>query len=231
MLLDNYKTLLSFNKNKTFKNVLGDTVDIKTVLGGQGLNGKTTEYTTGGGTGFSWSSGTPKTYVQNNHEYRASVSSFNYDTTNATNSYTEETTSYMWDNIVCNRASGGSTISNVLYNGFVIFVGDNNDNTSQISETVSTTDWKLRHAVELDVAGASCIHNANGKTYVSRTFTNNTGVDVTIKELGCYLFSSQVGTTNTTPIVMIGRTVLDTPVTIANGDSQVFTYVINNVIE
>ena len=47
MLLDNYKTLLSFNKNKTFKNVLGDTVDIKTVLSGQGLNGKTTEYSTG----------------------------------------------------------------------------------------------------------------------------------------------------------------------------------------
>lgn len=231
MLLDNYKTLLSFNKNKTFKNVLGDTVDIKTVLGGQGLNGKTTEYTTGGGTSFSWSNTTPKTYVQNNHEYRASVSSFNYDATNATNSFTEEKTSYNWANVVCWGASGGSNYANVLYNGFVLFVGDNNNNESLIAETVSDTDWQLRHAVELDVVSASCIHNANGKTYVTRTFTNNTGADVTIKELGCYLFSSQVGTTNTTPVVMIGRTVLDTPVTIANGDSQTFTYVINNVIE
>ena len=225
MLTNNYKTLLSFNKNKTFKNVLGDTVDIKTVLGGQGLNGKTTEYTTGGGTSFSWSNTTPKTYVQNNHEYRASVSSFNYDATNATNSYTKETTSYMWDNIVCNRASGGSNYANVLYNGFVLFVGDG---TTEPADT----DYKLANAVELDVVSASCIHNANGKTYVSRTFTNNTGANVTIKELGCYLFSSQVvDATNSTPIVMIGRTVLETPVTIANGDSQTFTYVINNVIE
>lgn len=227
MLTNNYKTLLSFNKNKTFKNVLGDTVDIKTVLSGQGLNGKTTEYSTGENPSIAFTASSPRTWVLNNHEYRASVSSFNYDTTNATNSYTQEATSYNWDMVVSTAVNSSSNpIPNLLYNGFVLFVGDGMTEPAE-------TDYKLANAVELDVTGASCIHNANGKTYVARTFTNNTGVDVTIKELGCYLFASNVSGMNATPlpIVMIGRTVLDTPVTIANGDSQTFTYVINNVIE
>ncbi len=230
MLTNNYKTLLSFNKNKTFKNVLGDTVDIKTVLGGQGLNGKTTEYSTNAGsTGITYTASTPRTWVENNHEYRASVSSFNYDATTATNSYTKETTSYNWANVVCYvNSQGSNSHANLIYNGFVLFVGDG---TTEPTET----DYQLANAVELDVASASCVHNANGKTYVARTFTNNTGSDVTIKELGCYLFAASVPPTTEPlsqfPIVMIGRTVLDTPVTIANGDSQTFTYVIENVIE
>ncbi len=224
MLTNNYRTLLSFNKNKTFKNVLGDTVDIKTVLSGQGLNGQMTGYTTTGGVSISYTASTPRTWVLNNHEYRASVSSFNYDTTTGTNSYTKETTSYNWDGVVSTAVSGATEpIPNLLYNGFVLFVGDG---TTEPAET----DYKLANAVELDVTGASCTHNANGKTYVARTFTNNTGADVTIKELGCYLFASNVRGQGSTPIpiVMIGRTVLDTPVTIANGDSQTFTYVIEN---
>ena len=227
MLTNNYKTLFSFNKNKTFKNVLGNTVDIKTVLGGQGFCGRTANYDTG--TYSSVTVGTGRTWVVNNHEYRASVSSFNYDSTNATNSFTEETTTYTWAGVAC------TTITNtnqndyacLYYNGFVLFVGDG---TTEPAET----DYKLANAVKLDVTGASCTHNANGKTYVTRSFTNNTGADVTVKELGCYIFCCNAGSHpsyNATPIVMIGRTVLDTPVTIANGDSQTFTYVINNVIE
>ena len=136
-------------------------------------------------------------------------------------------TSYNWNMVVSTAVdSTVAPIPNLLYNGFVLFVGDG------ITEPAAT-DYKLTNAIELDVASASCIHNANGKTYVARTFTNNTGADVTIKELGCYLFASNVAGKNATPIpiVMIGRTVLDTPVTIANGDSQTFTYVIENVIE
>lgn len=217
MILDNYKTLLSFNKGGSFKDVAGNTVSVKEILGGQGGSASSSDVDVN------------TANVKNNHEWRASISSFNYDATNTTNSFTDEQTAYKWLTVINGSAGSGSTKSvSMTYNGFVLFVG-----TGTTEPTAE--DFKLATPLTLDVASASCIHNANGKTYVARTFTNNTGSDVTVKELGCYVFKSVASCTSSncpsTPVVMIGRTVLDTPVTIANGDSQTFTYVINNVIE
>lgn len=216
MLLDNYKTLLSFDKSGVFKDVTNTAVNILGFLGGQG--GQNTTPTSNNGAN-----------VLNNHEWRASTSRFHYDTTTGTNTYTDEQTAYKWLGVTNkSNTSGNEQGTALIYNGFVLFVG-----TGTTEPTAA--DYKLATPVTLDVTGASCTHNANGKTYVTRTFTNNTGADVTVNELGCYVFKSVASCTAsscpTTPVVMIGRTVLDTPVTIANGDSQTFTYVINNVIE
>ena len=216
MLTNNYKTLLSFDKSGTFKDVTNTAVDIKDFLGGQGYNATSAD------------NNNNNANVKNNHEWRASVSRFNYDATNTTNSFTDEQTSYKWLQVINGSGSGNPKYVSLTYNGFVLFVGTGDT-------AAAATDIKLATPVTLDVTSASCTHNANGKTYVQRTFTNNTGADVTVKEIGCYVFKSVASCGEsycpTTPLVMIGRTVLETPVTIANGDSQTFTYVINNVIE
>lgn len=217
MLTNNYKTIFSWNKGATFKDVKNNTVSMKDFLGGQGGGSATSADNTAG-----------NAKVSNNHEWRGSTSSFNYDATTGSNTYTDEQTAYNWLGVTNSSNQSGATVAVCLiYNGFILFVG-----TGDTAPAV--TDYKLATPATLDVTSASCTHNTNGKTYVQRTFQNNTGADVTIKELGCYIFKSvanQLSSTPSTNAVMIGRTVLETPVTIANGDSQTFTYVINNVIE
>ena len=98
---------------------------------------------------------------------------------------------------------------------------------------VSSSDYKLENAVELNIISASCVHNADETTIITRTFQNNTGEEVIIKEVGLYMFCSQ--TSNDTyknekyyvPVIMLGRKVLNTPIIIANNESYTFTYKID----
>ena len=59
------------------------------------------------------------------------------------------------------------------------------------------------------------------------TFTDllHTGENVTIKELGCYLFATK--SQNLVPVVLIGRRILNTPVIIPDGGQYAFTYTID----
>ena len=150
----------------------------------------------------------------NGHCNYASNLLYNYNSTMGTNNYINEQISYSWGGVTGNRIDS-STYGR--YNGFVLFVGS--------GDTAPTPDdYKLENAVELKVLTASCIHYENGRTIVSREFFNNTDEDVTIKELGCYIFANMHPNQ---PLVMIGRKVLPQPVVIPQGQQYTFTYTID----
>lgn len=68
----------------------------------------------------------------------------------------------------------------------------------------------------------------------TRIFQNITGSEVTIKEIGLYLFRSNccayenyLMPAGNVPIVMLGRKVLETPITLADGECYTFSYTID----
>ena len=151
---------------------------------------------------------------RNSHTYAGVVRNFNYANTTDSNSYTNEQTSYIWT--VTNNYNAGP--QDYAANGFTIFVGTGDT-------AVTADDYKLYTPVTLSVVSAQCTQNSDGTVITLRTFTNNTVEDVVIKEIGLYLFRYTYG--GSTPIVMIGRKVLSTPVTIPVGASYTFTWTIN----
>jgi len=196
MILNNFKPLLSFKNDLDFKNVLGETINKTVFLGGQ--------YTS---------------YAANGHTGKGSCSDYTYTTNTGSNSYTNEQENYNWAGVVSSIAPNyDANNAYTRWNGFTLFVG-----TGDTAETVE--DYKLASAVELAVTAASCLHADNGKTFVTRTFQNNTESAVTIKEVGLYVFRCAGNVDNR--VVMIGRKVLETPVTIEVGDTYTFTYSID----
>lgn len=150
----------------------------------------------------------------NNHTYNGVARSFNYSATTASNRFTDEQTSYIW--AVTNNYNSNS--SDFTSNGFTIFVGTGDT-------TVTADDYKLDTPITLSVTSAQCTQNSDGSTVTLRTFTNNTSENVIIKEIGLYLF--RYTKDGATPIIMLGRKVLSTPVTIPVGASYTFTWTID----
>ena len=196
MILNNFKSLLSFKNDLDFKNVLGGTINKTVFLGGQYTDRAT-----------------------NGHSGRGSYSNYSYTTTTGSNAYTKEQESYNWAGVVSTIAQSYNP-NNVytIWNGFTLFVG-----TGDTTETAE--DYKLASAVELAVTAASCLHADNGKTFVTRTFQNNTENAVTIKEVGLYVFRCTGNVDNR--VVMIARKVLEIPITLEVGDVYTFTYSID----
>lgn len=196
MLLNNFRKLITFGYYGAFTNVLGSSVNKINFL----------------------NRGTESSCV--NSYIPCVIYNFNYNATTASNNYTQELTTYSWKDVLSTSTSSTtSSTSSSRYNGFTIFVG-----TGETTPTAE--DYKLDTPVELDVLDASCYHFENGMTVVSRTFQNNTESDVTIKEIGVYIFAHG-GNTASHPCVMIARTVLDTPITIPVGDVHTFSYKID----
>ena len=223
MLTKNFRNLLSFYLDNDYKDVLGQTRKGYTIFGGIGTNSQYDTTVTGGGLN-----------LINGYEFRGTNRSFNYGSNTATNSFTNEQTTYRWNNVLANQSTSGTRnlYTNQIANGFVLFVGTNNNNENEnIGTTASENDYCLNKAVELSVTSASCTSLSSSKTYVSRTFANNTENDVEIKEIGCYIFTEFCKDTDvqpySLPIVMIGRKVLTSPVTIPVGEQRTFTYVID----
>ena len=154
--------------------------------------------------------------VLNSHQTTGSARSFNYNTTTGANAYTQEKTTYNWRGVT--EEDINSTTMVPTSNGFTLFVG--NGNTA-----VTSSDYCLDNAIELDVTASSCTTNSNGIVTVQRTFENNTGSVVTISELGLYFFRTG-GYLAESPIVMIGRKVFDSAVTIPDGEQRTFEYII-----
>ena len=200
MLVNNFKRLLSFCKTGTFKNVLGNDVEGYTVL--------------------------QPTYNGYNydHNFNGIARSFNYNWTTGSNSFTSEQTTYAWNFLY---SSGGTPRPYQAANGFTLFVGT--------GETpVTSDDYKLETPVALNVLNARCIENDDKTITTTRIFQNLTGSEVTIKEIGLYLFRSTccsyenyLTTVGNVPIVMIGRKVLATSITLADGESYTFSYTID----
>lgn len=200
MLTNNFKVLMNLYPDGNFKDVFGDTQAKGDILKGNSSSAF---------------SGTDA------RDYKSDTSRFDYVVTTATNNFTNEQTKYNWLGVISNSTTKITSTSNLnlRYNGFVLFVG-----TGETAE--ADTDYKLNTPVELSVTSASCTHTAYNKTLVTRTFQNNTENAVTVKEVGLYLFAHQGSSTSTDfyPTVMLGRKVLDAPVTLAVGDTYTFTY-------
>ena len=203
MLVNNFRPLVSFYSKSNFVDVHGDIVAKEDFL-----------------TGHSTSN------VINSHSFKGSNLTYDYTTTTGTNTYTKEVEKYKWTNVVANSsmtsAYSDSTVPS-FRNGMVLFVGTGDT-------PVTANDYCLAESKELQVTGASCTHTENETTLVTRSFINNTADDVIIKEVGLYVFHDFNGVTNANTyqyIVMVGRTVLDTPVTMAVGDGYTFTYIID----
>ena len=150
----------------------------------------------------------------NGHCNYASNLLYNYNPNMGSNNYTNEQTAYIWNGITGGRADSSL---HGKYNGFTIFIGSG-------GTPAAPDDYKLENAVELKVLTASCIHYENNRTIVSREFFNNTGEDVTIREIGCYIF---VNSNPAQPLVMIGRKILPNPIVIPDGQNYAFTYTID----
>lgn len=211
MLVNNFRPLISFYADSDFKDVLGNTIAKKNYLSGQLIS----------------SSSSSDVSKVNGHNYLGSCLNYNYNITPNTNSFTKEKEYYNWENVVATDRSSTVKDNNYAYsryNGMVLFVGTGDT-------PVTAEDYCLAEAKELSVTGASCVHSSNEKTAITRTFVNETGEDVTIKEVGAYIFFTGYGNTGNGsynyPVVMIGRKVLDEPVTMAVGDSYTFTYIID----
>lgn len=160
-----------------------------------------------------------KYITSNSKNSHVSIGALTYDytTTTLTNNNIEEQALYGWNEIVhyINNASTEGS------NGLVLFVGDSDIEVTQ-------EDYKLGNSVPLTVISATCTH-ANGITSVIRTFQNTTEQSVTIKEVGLYVFRTGHSTAKDYQryLVMVGRKVLESPVTIEPNETYTFTYQIN----
>lgn len=200
MLTNNFKVLMNLYPDGNFKDVYGYTQAKGDIIKGVQSDA------------FS---------ATNARDYTSDTSRFDYVVTTATNSFTNEQTKYNWKDVITANSNTISSTTNRQwrFNGFVLFVGT--------GETVEAeTDYQLNTPVELSVTNASCTHTAYNKTLVARTFQNNTASAVTVKEVGLYLFAHQGSSTASTfyPVILLGRKVLDVPVTLAVGDTYTFTY-------
>ena len=118
MLVNNFKRLLSFCKTGTVKNVLGNEVEGYDVL--------------------QWAE---ESYTTNNHNYRGTVRSFNYNWTTSSNSFIAEQTTYAWKFLY---KFDGTPRPYDAANGFTLFVGT--------GETpVTPDDYKLDNPLTLNV--------------------------------------------------------------------------------
>ena len=204
MLTNNFKPLLSWYHNQTFKNVNGDSVSKNRFLPACSYDSEGT------------------------HTY-GFVNAFDYGTTAASNNCTAEQGLYSWRGIIDDGgqdADYDDEYYNYDYrNGFTIFVG--NGNTAP-----DVNDYCLESPLELSVLSAACYNTAN-EVMTVRTFRNDTGSEVTIKEIGLYMFGASGWSGNEGnnshchyPI-LLGRRVLSTPVTLAAGDMYTFHYTVS----
>lgn len=223
MLLNNFKVLLDWYPDGVFTNVLNEQVHRCILLAGN--NGSN-------------ASNYNSRYGSFTHNACGNALAFNYKASDQFQYYIEEKTSYRWYNIVSSESNSVIIVDDYSKNpasgaaskatGFTIFVGTG-------TTPVEPTDYCLDSAITLASTSGECQHNAYGKTVVKRTFVNNTANPVDITEIGLYMFDHQGANNNSSypnaPIVMMGRKVLDTPVTIEVGDSYTFTYIIdfNNI--
>lgn len=213
MLLDNFRPLISFYAGSKFIDVRGNTVAVGDRLCSGFYNG-----------------GSNSPMTANGHSNAGHYKHFNYNPTTSTNNYKNEQALYGWQGVVSSFSANNNTLiasgGHYRRNGFVLFVGTG-DNPS------SSSDFKLENAVELNIISASCIHNADETTIITRTFQNNTGEEVIINEVGLYMFCSQTSYDTYknenyyVPVIMLGRKVLNTPIIIANSESYTFTYKID----
>ena len=82
-------------------------------------------------------------------------------------------------------------------------------------------DYKMGNPLDLSTVTQSYSTNGGVMTFV-KTFKNDSGSEVTVKEVGLFGTPENYGC-----CVVLTRTVLSSPVTIANGETKTFTVVVD----
>ena len=99
-----------------------------------------------------------------------------------------------------------------------IYVGTGN--TTPETETNVTLDSILTTNIT-DVSGTASVDSSTGKLTITKTFSYSGSSDVEIKEIGLYK-----GVWNSGQPILMAREVLETPITVSNGDSFVVSMTI-----
>ena len=125
-------------------------------------------------------------------------------------------------------------VYNAFYTNSTSGIGYYSNTIAMLVGTGTTSptkdDYKLEAQIELESRRDICYFNPSGKLVLARDFRNNTEGSVSINELGIYLVCCHHGTSTSNQSVntfLIAREVLESPVTLAVGDSEFFTYTIN----
>jgi len=135
--------------------------------------------------------------------------------------------------VTVKRVDGTLDSGNYDANTFAINAGENNNDYGIVIGSGSTavnkcSDYALENKLNLDCSAVTVNSTTcdNEKIELSayRSFTNNTGSDVTIREVGLYCAG-----TSTSYIHCIDRTVLSEPITLQNGKTVKIMYMIRYV--
>ena len=87
----------------------------------------------------------------------------------------------------------------------------------------ASSDYKLENQVVLESVNDSCLMDS-GVISLIREFKNNTGAQVTINEIGMYVVSLRGSSSYTPHVFLIGRKLLDSPVTLDVNQIASFQY-------
>lgn len=117
------------------------------------------------------------------------------------------TTAYSILNIASNLATCG--------NGYGLLVVGSNDETEQISNNKITIIDDSQFST---VSSQATTDVRSGQILYTRTMTYNGVEPVEIKEVGFY-FNSKGGSSSPSAMVLLAREVLDSPITVHNGDT------------
>ena len=165
-------------------------------------------------------------YVGNSNETLIGTYTLGYNVTETTGRFVKELGNTAED--ICGEYGGGSSSNAFQLTSYysakstlAILVG-----TSDTTPTVN--DIKLGSQIELTSINDSCTMS-NGVISLIREFQNNTESEVTIKEVGLYVVSARMNQSGGSVIsdfyiFLVGRNILQTPVTIPIGDVATFQY-------
>lgn len=147
-------------------------------------------------------------------EYRVLKSTGGYDDVTACSDfYLRGTSTATFDND-CKTTSAATNYATKPLNRISIVVG-----SGDVAPTYN--DYKMGNPLNLSTVTQSYSTTGGVMTFV-KTFKNDSGSEVTVKEVG--LFGTPE---NYSCCVVLTRTVLSSPVTIANGETKTFTVVVD----
>lgn len=116
--------------------------------------------------------------------------------------------------------------------GFTLTAADAGISVGSGNTAVTENDYQLDTPITSGLTGSVTVDKGveSGSAYITLniTLTNTSGSSITVSEI-CYkqefkVSATQSGTTTTTAVCMVDRSLLDTAITIADGGQAVLTY-------
>lgn len=163
-------------------------------------------------------------YANNSSTTTVSTYTLGYNVGESTQLFLDEDYAYTFVDLV-----EPVTVSNGATNAFYSNSSSGYKSTLAILVGTGTTppassDYKLENQVVLESVNDSCTMDPTGIISLTREFKNNTEAQVTINEIGMYVVSGRGRSTYTPHVFLIGRKLLDSPVTLNVNEIASFQY-------